>query len=249
MYGWRGAPSSGYLRAFFGLSSDPDFENSFRDSPGAFLIATVSVAALSSGLALGFLVAAQVGPIWLLCARTALRQGLLGGLAVGLGAALVDTAYACLGVAGMARLLELPALRTALGLAGAAVLLVIGARTLWSAWRPRPAEGLDARSLSPSRAFRTSLIATASNPLTIATWAAIFAATSAAGVARSVPGVLAFLAGVGVGSAAWFSILSAGMAFLGRRLGAPALRIADLVAGGGLVGFAMLLGWRSLQAA
>ncbi|MBJ7596730.1 LysE family transporter [Candidatus Nephthysia bennettiae] len=203
---------------------------------------------MSSGLALGFLVAAQVGPIWLLCARTALRQGLLGGLAVGLGAALVDTAYASLGVAGMARLLELPTLRTALGLAGAAVLLVIGARTLWSAWRPRPAEGSDARAASPLRAFRVSLIATASNPLTIATWAAIFAATAAAGVARSLPGVVGFLGGVGAGSMTWFAILSGGMALLGRHFGRPALRAADLLAGGGLVCFAVLLGWRSLQA-
>jgi threonine/homoserine/homoserine lactone efflux protein len=210
------------------------------------LIGDGSVAALSSGLALGFLVAAQVGPIWLLCARTALRHGLLGGLAVGLGAALVDTAYACLGVAGMARLLELSSLRALLGLAGAAVLLVIGARTLWSAWRPRPPEGVEARTLSPARALRISLIATASNPLTIATWAAIFAATAAAGVARSLPAAAAFLGGVGAGSVTWFAILSAGMALLGRRLGAPALRIADLLAGGGLVGFAVLLGWRSL---
>lgn len=208
-----------------------------------------SVAALSSGLALGFLVAAQVGPIWLLCARTALRHGLAGGLAVGLGAALVDTAYACLGVAGMARLLELPRLSVGLGLAGAAALLVIGARTLWSAWRPRPAEGLDTPGLTTPRAFRLSLVATASNPLTIATWAAIFAATAAAGVARSIPAVAAFLAGVGAGSMTWFAILSAGMTVLGRHLGAPALRVADLVAGGGLVGFALLLGWRSLQAA
>jgi putative LysE/RhtB family amino acid efflux pump len=207
------------------------------------------VAALSGGLALGFLVAAQVGPIWLLCARTALRQGLLGGLAVGLGAALVDTAYASLGVAGVARLLEVPALRTALGLAGAAVLLLIGARTLWSAWRPRAGERLEARALSPSRALRLSLVATASNPLTVATWAAIFAATAAAGVTRSLPGVVAFLAGVGAGSMTWFAILSAGMTLLGRHLGAPALRAADLLAGGGLVGFAMLLGWRSVQAA
>ena len=244
MYGGRGQLSPGY----FSLSFEPDFENSPRDPPPTPVIGGGSVAAVSSGLALGFLVAAQVGPIWLLCARTALRHGLLGGLAVGLGAALVDTAYASLGAAGMARLLELPALHTALGLAGAAVLLVLGARTLWSAWRPRPAEGLDSRAISPLAALRVSLIATASNPLTIATWAAIFAATAAAGVARSVLGIAAFLGGVAAGSMSWFAILSVGMTILGRRLGAPALRVADLVAGGGLVGFALLLGWRSLQA-
>jgi threonine/homoserine/homoserine lactone efflux protein len=203
---------------------------------------------LSSGLALGFLVAAQVGPIWLLCARTALRRGLAAGLAVGLGAALVDAAYASLGVLGMARLLERPGLRVVLGLAGAAVLFFLGARTLWSAWRlPEPAS--EERTLSPARALRTSLVATASNPLTIATWAAIFAATAAAGVARSLSGVLAFLAGVGSGSMLWFAILSTGMAVLGRHLTPSVLRAADVVAGAGLLGFALLLGWRALEGA
>ena len=106
---------------------------------------------------------------------------------------------------------------------------------------PRPAEGLDSRAISPLAALRVSLIATASNPLTIATWAAIFAATAAAGVARSMLGIAAFLGGVAAGSMSWFAILSVGMTILGRRLGAPALRVADLVAGGGLVGFALLL--------
>ena len=67
-------------------------------------------------------------------------------------------------------------------------------------------------------------------------------------MARSVPGIAAFVAGVGAGSMTWFAILSVGMTILGRRLGAPALRVADLVAGGGLVGFALLLCWRSLHA-
>src|ERR1700730_16682763 len=82
MYGGRGLPSAGYPGLRVG-ALDP------ASGRGPVLTATGSIAGLSSGLALGFLVAAQVGPIWLLCARTALRRGLVGGLAVGLGAALV----------------------------------------------------------------------------------------------------------------------------------------------------------------
>jgi threonine/homoserine/homoserine lactone efflux protein len=217
-------------------------------APGAFTgyRRLVLLPSLTTGVGLGFLVAAQVGPIWLLCARTALRAGLPGGLAVGLGAAVVDTAYACLGVAGMARILQLPGVRTGLGLAGAAVLLFLGVRTLWAA-RRGPATGEEDPALPPLRALRTSLLATASNPLTIATWAAIFAAAAAAGVARSLSQVVTLLAGVGIGSMTWFALLSGGMAVLGRRLGAPALRLADLVAGTGLVAFALLLGLRTFQ--
>jgi arginine exporter protein ArgO len=58
-------------------------------------------------------------------------RGRLGtGLGISLEVAIVDCGYAALGVAGVTQLLRLPQLRLALGLAGAAVLLAIGARTL-----------------------------------------------------------------------------------------------------------------------
>jgi threonine/homoserine/homoserine lactone efflux protein len=205
------------------------------------------IAALATGFGLGFLVGAQVGPIWLLCARTSLRHGAPSGLAVGLGAAVVDTAYACLGVAGAARLLQVPGLRAGLGLVGAAVLLLLGIRTLRSALRVRMGGEADVEVVSPLRALRTSLAATASNPSTIASWAAIFAAASAAGVAGDVPAAALMLAGVGAGSMAWFAILSVGMAALRRRIGPRGLRLADGLAGLGLVGFGGVLGWQVLH--
>jgi putative LysE/RhtB family amino acid efflux pump len=204
-------------------------------------------ASLATGLGLGFLVGAQVGPIWLLCARTSLRHGAPSGLAVGLGAAVVDTAYACLGVAGAARLLAVPGLRLGLGVVGGAVLLLLGARTLWSAFRVRLGGEADVEVMSPPRALRTSLAATASNPSTIASWAAIFAAASAAGVARTPGQAVAMLAGVGLGSMAWFTILSVGMALLRRRIGRRGLQLADGLAGAGLLGFGGVLGWQALH--
>jgi threonine/homoserine/homoserine lactone efflux protein len=205
------------------------------------------VTALLTGFGLGFLVAFQVGPIWLLCARSSLRYGVRSGLAIGLGAALVDTAYACLGVAGAARLLALPGLRVGLGLLGAAVLVLLGARTLWSAFRVRTGGEVESEIASPLRALRTSLAATASNPSTIASWAAIFAAASAAGVTRTAADAVTLLAGVGAGSMVWFAALSAAMALLRRRIGPRGLGLADALAGLGLMGFGGLLGWEALH--
>jgi threonine/homoserine/homoserine lactone efflux protein len=205
------------------------------------------ITALGAGLGLGFLVGAQVGPIWLLCARTVLRGRLASGLAIGLGAALIDTTYAALGIAGAASLLRLPGLRLGLGLVGAAVLLFLGARTLWAAWRVRLGGEVETEVASPGAALRTSLMATASNPMTIASWAAIFAAASAAGLARSPATASALLAGIGAGSMAWFTILSLGMAVLRRRLGSGALTAADALAGLGLTGFGGLLGWQAIH--
>src|SRR2546423_14726526 len=77
-------------------------------------------AALAAGFVLGFLVGAQVGPIWLLCVRSTLRQGWRVGAAIGAGAAAVDTLYAALGVAGASALLQGTPPRLAPGLVGAA---------------------------------------------------------------------------------------------------------------------------------
>jgi threonine/homoserine/homoserine lactone efflux protein len=76
---------------------------------------TVIVTAFATGFWLGFLVAAQIGPISLLCVRSVLRGRLRAGLAISLGVAIVDSAYAGLGVAGVTELLRLPQLRLALG--------------------------------------------------------------------------------------------------------------------------------------
>ena len=150
------------------------------------------------GFGLGFLVAAQLGPISLLAIRSTLRNGVAVGLAMGAAVAVIDTLYAAAGAAGAAGLLAFEPVRLAFGLLGAAVLAVLGARTLWSAFRVRLGGEARDEVATPRAAFLTALAATASNPLTIASWAAVFAAASTAGAAGA--GVAPLLAGVGLGS-------------------------------------------------
>jgi threonine/homoserine/homoserine lactone efflux protein len=203
--------------------------------------------AFVTGFGLGFVVAAQVGPIWLLCVRSVLRGRLLTGLAIGAGAAIIDLTYAALGVAGVTQLLRIASVRLALGLAGAAVLLVIGGRTVWSAFRIRAGLETGEEMISPPRALRTALIATASNPLTIVSWAAVFAAASTARIASTTPSVAVLLAAVGIGSFAWFAALSGAVALVRRRVGPRGLCLADTLSGLGIMGFGGLLGWRAAR--
>ena len=134
-----------------------------------------------------------------------------------------------------------------MGVFGALVLAVIGARTLWAAFRVRLGGEAPDEVATPRRAFATALAATASNPLTIATWAAIFAAASTAslGAAASSTGAVLLLAGVGLGTLTAFSALTALVALVRSRFGPRLLATVDVVAGSGLLGFAGLLGWRS----
>ena len=192
------------------------------------------------GFGLGFLVALQLGPMSLFLVRSTLRAGLVTGLGVGAGIAVVDALYAAAGAAGAAPLLLVDPVRIALGLLGAGVLLWLGARTLHAAWHVRAGLDGDAAS-SPYQAFRTSLAATASNPSTIVSWAAIFAAASATADTSAVP----LVAGVGLGSLTWVCVLACLTAVVRRAVGVRAIRIADGVAGLGLVAFGGILGWRT----
>jgi putative LysE/RhtB family amino acid efflux pump len=205
--------------------------------------------AAAAGFGLGFLTAAQVGPIWLLCLRSTLRGGFWIGVAIGGGAAVIDVLYAALGVAGASRLLEVDPLRVALGVVGAVVLALLGLRTLASAFRVRIGGEVAEEVGSPRRAFVTSLAATASNPMTIAAWAAIFTAASTASVVGSSrAAALALLAGVCVGSFVWFVLLSAGTAVGRRYVGRRLVTTIDAVSALAIVGFAGVLGWRTLRA-
>jgi putative LysE/RhtB family amino acid efflux pump len=206
------------------------------------------MSALLVGFGLGLFVGAQPGPVSLLCVRSVLRGAFTTGVAIGAGAAVIDLLYAALGLAGAASLLEIEALRIALGVTGALVLGAIGARTLWAAFRVRLGAEHPDEVATPRRAFATALAATASNPLTIATWAAIFAAASAASVgnaADSAPAAIAMLAGVGLGTLTAFTALSTLVSLVRGHFGPRLLAWVDGIAGAGLLGFAGLLCWRT----
>jgi putative LysE/RhtB family amino acid efflux pump len=205
------------------------------------------MSSLAIGFGLGFFVAAQLGPISLLAIRSTLRSGATIGLAIGAGVAIVDTLYAAAGAAGAAGLLAFEPLRLAFGVIGAAVLIALGVRTLWSALRVRMGGEVTEEVATPRRAFATALAATASNPLTIASWAAIFAAASTAGASGTASGTALLLLGVGIGSLSWMTILAAGVSLARRRIGDRTLKAVDVVAGLGIAGFGAALGYRTLE--
>lgn len=203
--------------------------------------------ALLTGLGIGALAAANVGPIWLLCVRTSTRFGWSSGAAIGIGASIVDFSYAILGALGAAALLQLAPLRIGLGLIGAGVLIYLGARTLRDAFRVRMGAEDDTDVLRPRHALRTGLIATASNPLTILTWAAVFSGAAAANVAAGPSTAIAFVVGIGLGSLAFHIGLSGVASAVGGRMGTTALKWTDAVSGVGLIGFGTLLGVRTVR--
>jgi putative LysE/RhtB family amino acid efflux pump len=200
------------------------------------------------GFGLGFFVALQLGPMSLFLIRSTLRSGWRVGLAIGAGIAAVDGLYAAAGAGGATPLLTIHPVRVALGLVGAVVLVWLGVRTLYSALRVRVGGETQFEVSTPRRAFLTALGGTASNPSTIVSWGAIFAAASTAGLVHTTGAAVLLVAGVAIGSLTWVSALATGVALAGRSMSKRTVRITDGVAGAGLIGFGGVLAYTTLVA-
>jgi putative LysE/RhtB family amino acid efflux pump len=199
------------------------------------------------GFGLGFFVALQLGPMSLFLIRSTIRSGWKVGLAIGAGIACIDGLYAAAGAGGATPLLTIHPVRLALGLIGAAVLVWLGARTLYSAMRVRVGNEIAFEISTPRRAFLTALGGTASNPTTIVSWGAIFAAASTAGLVHTTSAAVLLVAGVAIGSLTWVTILASGVALARRSMSARAIRVTDGVAGAALVGFGGVLAYTTIH--
>jgi threonine/homoserine/homoserine lactone efflux protein len=119
---------------------------------------------LLRGLAIGFSIAAPVGPIGILCIRTTLLRGRAAGLAAGLGAATADGLYGLVAAGGLALLLHaLVALETPLRLLGGGFLLYLGLAALRAA-PPPPGDSGRTTEGGLLRAFLTTFLLTSATP-------------------------------------------------------------------------------------
>lgn len=163
---------------------------------------------LLKGIVVGFVIAAPVGPVGLLCIRRALADGRIAAFVAGLGAAVADTFYGA--VAGLGLSLVADFLfdhRLALSIIGGLFLLFLG----WRAWRtpivfctetPQVHMGL-------FRDFTATLFITLTNPATILAFMAVFASMGAVRLAEHTGEATLLIVGVFVGSALWWLTLSA----------------------------------------
>jgi threonine/homoserine/homoserine lactone efflux protein len=194
---------------------------------------------------IGLAIAAPVGPIGLLVIQRTLRHGRVVGLATGLGAAVADAAYGAVGAFGVTALIRaLSAARTPLALAGGAFLLWLA----WRTWRSAPARHAAPAQGGPSLAgaFAGTFLLTLSNPATIFSFIAVFATLGARGGGVASPWTM--IAGVLVGSALWWLLLSGAVGALRQRFDARAQRLVNRVSALGLTAFA-LWQWLGLRPA
>lgn len=195
------------------------------------------LAALVSGVGIGFTVAAPIGPMGMLCIQRTLASGMATGLATGFGAATVHLAYSAFAVLGLGALAQpwVEANAVSFGIVSALTLLWFAIRTHRNSPVLRDTCDLDRVRLA--RAYLSAIALGFTNPLTVILFLAALHAFSTQSATAPL------VAGVFVGSAVWWMMLSTIVATARSRLTPRMLSISSRFASLMLLGLgtAMLL--------
>jgi threonine/homoserine/homoserine lactone efflux protein len=191
------------------------------------------------GLIIGFSIAAPVGPIGVLCIRRTLANGRIYGLASGLGAATADACYGSIAALGLTLISAfLIDQSNWLRLIGGTYLCYLGIKI----FRSKPAaQAAEAQGHGLLEAYTSTLFLTLTNPMTILSFAAIFAGLGAGAASGNVWGALLIVGGVFLGSCAWWMILVTLTSLFRSRLSTVGLGWVNRVSGGIILVFGVMV--------
>lgn len=211
---------------------------------------------LLKGMAIGFSIAAPVGPMGVMCIQRSLSRGALGGLSVGLGVALADAFYGAVAGFGLTMISDfLLRWQDIFALVGGAVLLWMGWKILRNAQNTTNAPVADV-CVDPGSGARktagdlgTCFFLGLTNPATIIYFIAVFSALGAEGLGgkdgMGHQSALTLVGGVFAGSMLWWSLLTATTGMLRERIKARLTLVSKIsglvIAGFGVGAWAMLL--------
>jgi threonine/homoserine/homoserine lactone efflux protein len=142
---------------------------------GRGLVRQLDIHFLFQGILIGLSIAAPVGPIGVLCIRRTLSEGRGTGFVSGLGAATADAIYGCVAGFGLTFISDiLVSQQTWFRLVGGLFLCYLGIRNFLA----RPVErAASVGGQGLAGAYASTFILTLTNPMTILSFAAIFAGT------------------------------------------------------------------------
>ncbi|MBL8700586.1 MAG: LysE family transporter [Alphaproteobacteria bacterium] len=187
-------------------------------------------------MVIGLSIAAPVGPIGLLCIERGISRGPLAAFVAGLGAAAADGVYGALAGFGVTAItMRLVAWQTPIRMAGGILLAAIAWRILRDGDAARAAR-IDVHG-GLLASFGAVFVLTLANPATILSFIAIFSSLGADLAASGSP--LVVVAGVFLGSAAWWLTLAAIIGALRGQLPLAARRWIRVGSAATLAAFAL----------
>lgn len=190
------------------------------------------------GLIIGFSIAAPVGPIGVLCIRRTLAEGRAHGLVSGLGAATADSIYGFVAGFGLSFISSfLVRQQVLLRIIGGGFLCFLGVRTFLS----KPSEHVaSAKGNGLVGSYASTFFLTITNPVTIFSFAAIFAGLGVGGASGSYSSAAVLVLGVFIGSALWWFILSSSVSVFRAKFSPQRLRWVNRISGIIITGFGLI---------
>jgi len=184
---------------------------------------------LLRGIIIGFSIAAPVGPIGVLCIRRTLAEGRASGFASGLGAATADALYGCIAGFGLTFVSNLLiGQQMWIRLIGGLFLCYLGVKTLLA----KPAEQAAlAKGSGLIGAYGSIFFLTLTNPMTILSFTAVFAAVGMGSVSGGYGSAAILVLGVFAGSGLWWLLLSSVAGAFRARFNTRALRWVNQISG------------------
>jgi threonine/homoserine/homoserine lactone efflux protein len=196
-------------------------------------------------LFIGFVIAAPVGPIGVLCARRTLLHGRRAGFFSGMGAATADAIYGFIAAFGIAFISDfLVEHQSWLRMIGGTILVFMGVKS----FRALPVKRCDLPRSARHYAgmYSSTFFLTLTNPMTIFSFAAVFAGFGLAGTKGSIVDAAILVVGVFLGSALWWLFLVGIFSLYRKRFQSHELiwvnRITGvIIAGSGVLALASLV--------
>lgn len=202
---------------------------------------------ISTGIVIGLIVAAPIGPVNLICIRRTLAYGPINGFFSGLGAALGDGIFAIVTAFGLTAISQLiEGFSTPLRLLGGLMLLGFGIHIFRSdVSLLRDAEGASPRENGNSSLVRTiasTLALTITNPATLFGFTALFAGLGslAGGRATFLDAALMVL-GVITGSTIWWFALTTFVGIFHKHIDTGVMRNINHFFGIAVTGFGLIV--------
>lgn len=189
---------------------------------------------LIQGVIIGFSIAAPVGPIGVLCIRRTLTEGRLSGFVSGLGAATADSVYGSVAGFGLTFISTFLIEQSQwLRLFGGSFLLYLGVRTFLAQSKAiADPETHIVQRANLTGNYLSTFVLTLTNPLTILSFAAVFAGL---GIGSTSSGnyLSAFILVIGVfiGSCSWWFLLSGTVGLFRQRFRPDSLTWVNRISG------------------
>jgi len=192
---------------------------------------------LLRGFFIGLTIAAPIGPINVLCIRRTLAEGRLMGIVSGLGAATGDAIYGWAAGFGLTFVSSFMISQQAcLRLIGGLFLCGLGAKTFLAEPAKRAMRSGGSGLIG---AYASTLFLTLTNPMTVISFAALFAGLGLADTGGYFISAISLVLGIFMGSASWFFILCSSVDLFREELSPQRMQWINRISGAIIAGFGL----------